>query len=46
MADAVGKSKFEIMVTLMKALNVSSFDLKEIEKYIKKIKAVPDENGG
>lgn len=46
MAEIVGKSKFEIMVTLMKALNVSSFDLKEIEKYLKKIKAVPDDNGG
>ena len=34
------------MVTLMKSLNVSSFDLKEIEKYLKKIKAVPDDNGG
>lgn len=42
----VGKSKFEIMVDLMKSLNVSSFDLKEIEKYLKKIKAEPDENGG
>lgn len=46
MAEIVGKSKFEIMVILMKALNVSSFDLKEIEKYLKKIKAVPDDNGG
>lgn len=46
MAEIVGKSKFEIMVTLMQALNVSSFDLKEIEKYLKKIKAVPDDNGG
>ena len=46
MAEIVGKSKFEIMLTLMKALNVSSFDLKEIEKYLKKIKAVPDDNGG
>ena len=46
MAEIVGKSKFEIMVDLMKSLNVSSFDLKEIEKYLKKIKAVPDENGG
>ena len=46
MAEIVGKSKFEIMVTLMKALNVSSFDQKEIEKYLKKIKAVPDDNGG
>lgn len=42
----IGKSKFEIMVDLMKSLNVSSFDLKEIEKYLKKIKAVPDDNGG
>lgn len=46
MAEIVGKSKFEIMVDLMKSLNVSSFDLKEIEKYLKKIKAVPDDNGG
>ena len=30
MAEIVGKSKFEIMVTLMKALNVSSFDFPTI----------------
>lgn len=46
MAEYVGKSKFEIMVDIMKALNVSSFDVREVEKCLKKFKAQPDENGG
>lgn len=46
MAEIVGKSKFEIMVDIMKALNVSSFDVREVEKCLKRFKAQPDENGG
>lgn len=40
-----GYSKYEIMVNVMKALKVSTFDLKDIEKQLKKLKAKPDGDG-
>lgn len=39
------KTKYEIMIDVMRTLGVSSFDLREIEKYLRKIDAEADEHG-
>lgn len=39
------KTKYEIMIDVMKALGVSSFDVKKVEKQLKKINAKPDSQG-
>ncbi len=45
MAENVRKTKYEIMIDVMQALGVSSFDLHEVEKYLRKIGAKADDRG-
>lgn len=45
MTETNGKTKYEIMIDVMRTLGVSSFDLREIEKYLRKIDAEADEHG-
>ena len=45
MAENVRKTKYEIMIDVMQALGVSSFDLHEVEKYVRKIGAKADDRG-
>lgn len=43
--NEVRKTKYEIMIDVMQALGVSSFDLHEVEKYLRKIGAKADDRG-
>lgn len=45
MTETNGKTKYEIMIDVMRTLGVSSFDLREIEKYLRKIDAEADAHG-
>ena len=45
MAENVRKTKYEIMIDVMQVLGVSSFDLHEVEKYLRKIGAKADDRG-
>ena len=45
MTGTNGKTKYEIMIDVMRTLGVSSFDLREIEKYLRKIDAEADGHG-